>query len=232
VKTPRILLSGIAGNRRNYELAIHRAGGKPLSCYCPSLQIPADGLLLAGGGDITPSFLGEEDRASRDTDLARDIAEFSLVQAFLAQGKPIFGICRGHQVMNVAMGGTLFQDIGLELERFHSPVPQGATQDVLHPIATKDGSLMAALYGPLVTVNSWHHQAVDRAGDGLVVTAVSESGLIEATEHRVRPLFSVQFHPERLRPLEDDLLLGDGAKLFAHFIRCCQEQMEGGEERS
>lgn len=232
MKTPRILISGIAGNRRNYELAVRRAGGKPLSCYCPSPQIPADGLLLAGGGDIAPSFLGEVDRASRDTDLARDIAEFYMVEAFLAQGKPIFGICRGHQVINVAMGATLIQDIGLELERFHSPVLPGVEQDVLHPIATQEGSRMAAFYGPLVTVNSWHHQAIARPADGLVVTAVSESGLIEATEHRVRPIFSVQFHPERLRPIEDPLRTADGAKLFVHFIRCCRDQMEGDEERS
>lgn len=222
MKAPRILISGIDGNRRKYELAVRRAGAKPVSCYCPSPQIPAEALLLAGGGDISPDFLGEEDGGSREIDLARDVAEFALVKTFLLQKKPIFGICRGHQVLNVAMGGKLVQDIGLDLECFHSPVPHGRDGDVYHLLATKEGSLMATLYGSSVLVNSWHHQAVSQVGEGFVATAWSESGMIEATEHQSLPIFSVQFHPERLRETEGAVLAGNGDALFAHFVALCR----------
>ncbi len=225
MKAPRILISGVAGDRRNYELAVRRAGGKPLSCYCPSLQIPADGLLLAGGGDISPGFLGEEDRGTRDTDLARDLAEFALVSAFLAQNKPIFGICRGHQVLNVALGGTLQQDIGQTLERFHSPVPHAGSEDLLHSICTQPGSLMASLYGKQILVNSWHHQAITKPGKGMRICATSEGGLAEACEHETLPLLSVQFHPERLRAAGHGGI-ADGDKLFSWFIARCRESRE------
>lgn len=222
MKAPRILISGIAGSRRNYELAVRRAGGKPLSCYCPSLQIPADGLLLTGGGDISPSFLGEENRGTRDTDLARDLAEFYLVSAFVAQKKPIFGICRGHQVLNVALGGTLQQDIGEALERFHSPVPHGGKDDLLHSICTHPDSLMERLYGKQTLVNSWHHQAIAQPGEGMIPTAFSEGGLVEACEHATLPLLSVQFHPERLRAT-GHTGIADGDKLFSWLVSRCRE---------
>lgn len=216
---PRILISGIQGNRRNYELAIRRAGGKPVSCYCPSPRIPAEGLLLAGGGDIDPALLGEENQGSSEIDTARDWAEFALVKAFLAQGKPIFGICRGQQVLSVAMGGKLSQDIGTDLGRFHAPPFQG--HDLIHSVRTKEGSLLARLYGTTPLVNSWHHQAVSQPGDGFLVTAWTESGLIEAVEHTTLPLLGVQFHPERLRKTEHPDA-ADGALLFAHFVALCR----------
>lgn len=228
MQAPRILISGILGDRSKYEWAVRRAGGVPLSCYCPSIFLPAEGLLLGGGGDIDPAFLGVEDCGSRDVDLARDLAEFALVRVFIAQKKPIFGICRGHQVLNTALGGSLLQDIGLSLERFHSPVPLGLHLDVVHSIVTQEESLLARLYGPVAMVNSWHHQAVEREGEGMQVTARSESGLIEATEHEKLPLFSVQFHPERLRTKEASSFLADGDLLFTHFVDQCRMQMEQG----
>lgn len=228
MNAPRILISGILGDRSKYELAVRRAGGAPLSCYCPSIFLPAEGLLLGGGGDIDPAFLGVEDRGSRDIDLARDIAEFALVRVFMAQKKPIFGICRGHQVINTALGGSLLQDIGLDLERFHSPTPHGLNRDLFHTIVTQEESLLARLYGPVAMVNSWHHQAVERAGEGMKITARSESGLIEATEHEELPVLSVQYHPERLRGKEESSFLADGELLFTHFIDLCNRQMEQG----
>lgn len=225
MKAPRILMSGIAGNRRNYELAVRRAGGRPLSCYCPSVQIPAEGLLLCGGGDIDPTFLGEPNGGAREIDLARDIAEFALVRAFLAQKKPIFGICRGHQVLNAALGGKLLQDLELDVERFHSPVPHAMERDIFHPIVINRGSLLARLYGSWAMVNSWHHQSVERPGEGMHASVLSEGGLIEASEHDKLPVFSVQFHPERLRATEPSPFLADGTLLFTHFVELCRAQL-------
>jgi putative glutamine amidotransferase len=228
MKKPRILISGVRENRSNYETAVWLAGGEALSFYCPSTQIPADGLLLAGGGDIAPQLLGEEDKGSRDIDLERDHAELALVKEFVSKGKPVLGICRGHQVVNVALGGKLNQDIGSALEPFHNVLPQTQEQEVYHLISTKECSRMAESYGIRVMVNSCHHQAIQEPGKNLVVTAWSESGLIEATEHDKLPIFTVQFHPERMRSSEPLLGLGDGEKLFEWLIKECQSRMWQG----
>ena len=103
MKAPRILLSGSDGSRINYENAIRRAGGIPCSFYCPPVSTDYDGLLLCGGEDVDPSYFHQENRGSRDMDLRRDQAEFPLVAAWLAAEKPIFGICRGHQVLNLSL---------------------------------------------------------------------------------------------------------------------------------
>lgn len=225
---PRILISGVQENRSNYEMAVWLAGGEPLSFYCPSPQVSADGLLLAGGGDIAPHLLGEEDKGSRDIDLERDHAELALAKEFVSKGKPVLGICRGHQVVNVALGGILKQDIGPSLEPFHNILPEEQGQEVYHLICNKEGSRMAALYGLRVMVNSSHHQAVIEPGKNLVVTAWSESGLIEATEHETLPIVTVQFHPERMRASEPLLGLGDGEKLFEWLVTECKRRMWQG----
>ena len=130
-----------------------------------------DGLLLHGGADVCPRTYGEEPlRPEWEGDEVRDRYELDLVQRFLAAGKPVLGICRGHQILNVAFGGTLWQD-----QR-----EQGATERVhrsqerydrnLHTVDLVEGSGLAALYGPgTVLVNSVHHQAVKDVGAGLVI---------------------------------------------------------------
>ena len=197
MKAPRILLSGSDGSRINYENAIRRAGGIPCSFYCPPVSTDYDGLLLCGGEDVDPSYFHQENRGSRDMDLRRDQAEFPLVAAWLAAEKPIFGICRGHQLLNVAFGGSLFQDLGPVGNLFHRRTP-GIPKDKVHPVRTLEGSTLAALYGPMFASNSAHHQAVDRLGEGFKATAWSESGVIEAMEHTSLPILAVQFHPERM----------------------------------
>ncbi len=149
-----------------------------------------DGLLLLGGGDIDPALFGE--RVVNDTvkaDVARDRLEIALIQQFAAAGKPIFGICRGIQILNVALGGTLVQDLPAQRGIDHS-------NGRLHDVSTLTGSRTNALWGPRFTVNSYHHQAVGRLAPGLMATAVSEDGVIEAVEHKQLPLLAVQWHPE------------------------------------
>ena len=161
MKAPRILLSGSDGSRINYENAIRRAGGIPCSFYCPPVSTDYDGLLLCGGEDVDPSYFHQENRGSRDMDLRRDQAEFPLVAAWLAAEKPIFGICRGHQVLNIALGGTLVQDIGPEPALFHTHDSHCAG-DKVHPVRAAAGSVLHRFYGPIFPVNSSHHQAVAR----------------------------------------------------------------------
>ena len=215
----RILISGSDGSQTNYEKAVTQAGGLPVSGYCPGYDEGCVGLLLAGGGDIAPSFLGEENKGSREIDVQRDLCEFTLVQQFLAASKPILGICRGHQVVQVVMGGRLIQDIGPELERFHSPFFQKAQVDIHHFASTKPGSLLNCLYGGQVLCNSWHHQAMETVGEGFSVTAWTSSGLIEGAEHEALPIVTVQFHPERMNCPP----LGDGSGIFDWFIDACRD---------
>ena len=213
---PRILISGSDGSLSNYENAILGAGGEPYSFYLPPLDDSYDALLLCGGDDIDPSRFGQENTASHGIDLARDEVEFTLAKLYLASGKPILGICRGHQLLNVVLGGTLLQDIGDPLHLYHTR--GDLPDDRIHPIHTCEGSFLYNAYGPVFPVNSSHHQVVDQIGEGLKVTAWSESGLAEALEHTSLPVRSVQWHPERMSYALRRADAVDGAPLFDWFI--------------
>lgn len=217
---PKILISGSRDKWDNYEQAVRLAGGLPCPGYCPAYDAGFAGLVLGGGADIEPALFGQENCGSLGIDPARDRAELALVRAFFQAGKPVLAICRGHQVVNVALGGDLIQDIPPVLHPFHAR-DAGSSEDKIHPIRTAEGSLLRRQMGPLFPVTSAHHQAVDQLGDGLTATAWSESGLVEAMEHAVFPLLSVQFHPERMcgkwrRPDK-----ADGAPLFRWLVGRC-----------
>ena len=157
---------------------------------------------------MDPALFGQENRGSQPPDRQRDQAELELFWAFFQAGKPILAICRGMQVVNVALGGTLLQDLPGEIRPFHG----GGEEDRVHPVRSREGTLLHRLYGPIFPVNSAHHQAVDRLGGGLRRTAWSEGGVTEALEHTHLPVAAVQCHPERLdRPGEDT---ANGAALF------------------
>lgn len=216
--SPRILISGAPGAMINYENAVRNAGGVPLCAYCPVPDLSCAGLLLCGGGDPDPALFGQENRGSDPPDLARDMAELALISAFLEAGRPILGVCRGMQMLNVALGGTLIQDLPPEVRAFHGR----AAHDLVHPLRCEEGSLLHRLYGPRMQVNSAHHQGVDRLGEGLVPCAWSESGLVEGFTHQNFPILGVQFHPERMawdlrRPDTDD-----GAAIYRWFVAQCQ----------
>jgi putative glutamine amidotransferase len=159
-----------------------------------------DGLLLSGGGDVDPAIYGETAVPEVDqVDVGRDRFEMALVRAALDRGMPVLGVCRGHQVLNVALGGRLIQHVPHLTEVSHQE--KGRAGDLIHTVQVDPGSLVAELLGgELVGVNTLHHQAVAEAGDGLVVVAWStEDGLMEAVEHVDRPVIGVQWHPELLQ---------------------------------
>ena len=222
MERPGILISGSPEGCESYIQAIAAAGGAPVGVYCPALDMRYDGLLLAGGGDVEPSRFGQENAGSAEIDLARDDAELALAKAYLEAGKPILGICRGHQVLNIALGGTLIQDLGTVGNLFHQKLPE-AKEDKLHPVRCGENSLLYRLYGPLAMVNSFHHQAVDHLGQGLKATAWSEGGIVEAMEHETLPIISVQFHPERMSYEKRRADAVDGRFLFEEFIALCKE---------
>lgn len=180
-----------------YMDALRAAGGVPVALFDGQGDIAAlvdrlDGLLLSGGADIDAGHFGQENQYSQDVDAVRDGFELALCRAFVLAKKPVLGICRGHQVIAVALGGTLVQDIQAQMGFAH-PSPGE------HEIVTRPDTAMRRLLGERHAVNSTHHQAVDTLPGGLMVSAISENGVIEAIEASDdRPIWGVQFHPERM----------------------------------
>ncbi len=169
----------------------------------------ADALLLTGGGDIHPRFYGQPIAHAADIDEARDLRELALTHAFIARSAPIFGICRGLQVINVAFGGTLRQHID-----GHGQV-NGIGR--LHETRTDD-ALLRSLYGAHFTVNSAHHQSVGRLGTSLHAVQWADDGTVEALRHATLPVFAVQWHPERLCGAFARRDAVDGALLLRAFF--------------
>ena len=194
-----------------YHLAAAEAGALPVMLpllaedpeTLRALYDRLDGLLLAGGVDMDPTSFGEQPhpRLGR-TDPARDVVELTLAKWAIAERKPVFGLCRGHQVLNVALGGTLWQDIDAQvpdaLKHDYFPTAGYARNYLAHEVSVAPGSrLHAAFEAPTIQVNSMHHQAVKALAPGLQVSARSADGLVEALEAEGEHfLVGVQWHPE------------------------------------
>ena len=187
MKEKTLYIWGEAERYGNYRRAVEAAGGRVL--FGLESDPAADALLLPGGGDLEPWRYGQENRASRGLEPERDMAELALLDHFTATGRPVLGICRGLQTVNVFFGGTLLQDIP-----GHSAV-NGA--DRLHSVRTAP-SFLTLLFEAEGTVNSAHHQAADRLGAGLRAVQWGADGVVEALAHQTLPVWAVQWHPERL----------------------------------
>lgn len=172
------------GNFPNYVKALQFCGAD----VCREISADCDALLLPGGGDIDPSFYGQENRGSVGIKEDRDRREAEAFRLFLSLEKPIFGVCRGAQLINVLLGGTLHQDI--------TGHRQDGNDELRHGSRTVD-PLLLSLYGGSFIVNSTHHQSVDRLGEGLRAVQWADDGTIEAIRHDSLPIFAVQWHPER-----------------------------------
>lgn len=160
-----------------------------------------DGLVLTGGGDVDPTRYGETAHASvAGVSGERDDMEFAVVRGALERGMPVLAICRGMQVLNVALGGSLVQHIP---EAFpgsqHQQTPAEARSALTHDVRLELDSLAARVMGVTgLRTNSMHHQAMGRPGDGIVATGWAADGVIEACELRGRAVLGVQWHPEEL----------------------------------
>ena len=177
-----------------------------------------DGLLVLGGGDIHPSLYGQLPIAAPGygVDARVDETEIALVRSAAASGLPIMGICRGMQVINVAFGGTLIQDLGPDsIHQVHTEAPGMSDHDV----AIRPDTLLASALGPgSVRVRSGHHQAVQDLGIGMLATAEAPDGLIEAIEHEDHWILGVQWHPE-----DPDTTFGQLAALMRTFTDQCRK---------
>jgi putative glutamine amidotransferase len=170
--------------------------GIPVRAYVREL----DGLVLQGGADVSPRSYGKQPlRAEWAGDIVRDRYEMELMHEFMAQGKPVLGICRGAQLMNVALGGTLFQDIATQCPQAFPHVDPDLYDQLHHEVCFEPGSRLATLYDHMETarVTSIHHQAVDRLGSDLIVDARSPDGIVEAIRWRgAGYAMGFQWHPE------------------------------------
>ena len=212
-----------------YALAITRAGGLPVLVPnefplddIPQLLNNLHGILLSGGGDIYPDLYGvTDDVHSKKKSRARDRLEKALVEKAIEMDLPILGICRGHQMINAALGGTLFTDLASQYttEVEHSQPTSQEPDYLVHEVEIFPGTHLAQIIGkPAIRVNSRHHQAIRQLAHGFVVTARAIDGLIEGIElPGKRFCMGVQWHPESLPESEEH------HAIFSAFVIAARE---------
>lgn len=206
---PELLLSGLVDiHHVPYVNGIAAAGGIPVQIPREADPVALlqrlDALVVAGGDDIDPRRYGcVPGSRSTQIDPDRDAYELELIRTALALDVPLLGICRGHQLINVVRGGTLVVDLPLDEGEAHGQLAYPLHARV-HGLEFADGEPLAELLGPEIVVNSFHHQAVDRPGDGVALVATAPDGVCEALRVGPRAL-GVQWHPEYLREQPDPL---------------------------
>jgi putative glutamine amidotransferase len=211
-----------------YTDSIEKAGGVPLvfpltrdTALLPAMADAVQGFLFPGGIDIDPSFYNEAPRPELgQVDKTLDAFQFAAADLAIARKKPILAICRGTQLVNVALGGTLFQDISAQSD---TPTLKHM-QDVIsfdtdHDVVFEKGSRLHGLFGPQIPINSRHHQSIKTPGKGLVITARARDGVVEAAQHTSLPIDLVQWHPELMMQKNNDML-----PLFRYFVETCQKK--------
>ena len=217
------------GQNQSYVHAVARAGAAPLliplladEALLRALYDRTDGLLLPGGVDVHPNRYGEpvHEKCGAISPI-RDEVELTLIRWTLAGRRPLLAICRGIQVLNVALGGSLYQHIPAQLPQAirHDCHASHARSQVAHDVVVSPGSRLARLVGtgPL-PVNSFHHQAIKDVAPGLAVTAFAPDGIVEAVEGEGWPfVLAVQWHPEELAPDDDR-----AQWLFDALVEACE----------
>jgi putative glutamine amidotransferase len=210
---------------RPYITALNAAGAAPILIPLAlnqdtlrTLFDRIDGLFLAGGGDLDPRCYHQGVHVKTEgIDSLRDDAEMLLTRWALDENKPLLGVCRGAQALNVAAGGTLFQDI----EDFvpyairHQYYPEFPREYVAHPIETVTSTRLADILGTNANINSFHHQAIDRVAPGFKVSAYAPDGVVEAIERESEGFtVAVQWHPESLAMTDAGMM-----NLFKAFVQ-------------
>lgn len=207
-----IIICGLDNQRQfvsdAYIQAVKSVGGLPI--VLPLIKSKTviqeyvelcDGFLFCGGGDITPLLFGQEPATNvGKTDITLDLFQIRLMKAILEADKPVLAICRGMQVLNVACGGTIFQDINLvDFEAINHMQNSISRRDISHKVIFEPESKVHKLLGSFAYTNSFHHQSVDRIGKGLVVSGFTGDAIVEAIEMPSHTfVLGVQWHPESM----------------------------------
>lgn len=211
---------------KNYSRAISGSGGVPIIAADPnqadSYAEMYSGLLLTGGTGVHPARYNDvffDDDSIRGTNAIRDAMEFELLYAFASRRKPVFGICRGHQLINVAFGGKLMLNFPKQLHLEHQ-------NWISHNVVAEEGSILGRLFGLEFETNSNHRDCVTEVGNEMAISARSKDGIVEGIEHKTLPIFGVQWHPERSRgELKYPPKGPDMSRLFDYFIQLCSQSI-------
>lgn len=223
-----IVVCGLHENKQfvtnAYIQSIRYAGGLPL--VIPLVKSnPAiddyirlcDGFLFCGGADITPLLFGAEPvNGIGETNISLDIFQIRLMKRILLTKKPVLAICRGIQILNVACGGTIYQDISLKSgDVLNHMQSSNSRKDISHKIAVTSGTQLHHIVGSILYTNSFHHQAIAELGQGLIASAHTSDGVIEGVEMPDRSfVIGVQWHPEAMFRNSSEM-----RELFHAFIR-------------
>ncbi len=197
---------------KNYQAALEKAGCDavifPDSSYVEKHPEAFDGLLLPGGGDVFSSLTGYTDtRAALSDDLRLTLEQLDALDLFYKMNKPVFGICKGMQLINLYFHGTIKEVSNRKLH-------QHPKKDIFHPADNLPGNFLHALFGSHMLVNSCHHQRVDLSGQNLHAIQTASDGTIEALSHLSDPVFGTQWHPERMPETSGQNAL----LLFRYFV--------------
>lgn len=178
-----------------------------------------DGIILSGGFDVNPIFYGEEPTKHVGfTYTPRDLCELFIVKAAIEKDMPILGVSRGQQIMTVAFGGNLYQDISDNEASYVNHFQRASITDIGHYVNIVPGTRLHKIFDTdRVLVNSFHHQAAKEVPKNFKVTAISADGIIEAIEHVSKPIMAVQWHPEIMIRKHPVML-----KIFEEFINNCR----------
>lgn len=209
----KIAIFGRKKDTGNYERFLSSMSATPLVTLSLGDLSSCDGLILPGGGDITPAFFGERNTGSVNIDTELDILQFQAMDYAIRSSMPVLGICKGMQIINVALGGTIVQNLPT------SDIHRYINGDQYHITEILEGSCLHALYGPTATVNSAHHQALAVLGDNLQpIQWCPTDGCIETVIHKKLPVLGVQWHPERLDTTKTTLSAKSLWTLWASWI--------------
>lgn len=217
VKTNAINLS--------YSEAIKRNGGIPIIFSLGNDELAkkwvsmVDGVMLTGGNDVHPKFYHEEPSDKLGLLMPElDEADMKIINEARKQGKPLFGICRGSHLINVAMGGTMNQDIEEDRDKLSHLSNDERTKPTHKAYVKKDSYLYRLVKKEVINVNSFHHQSMKDIGEGLKCVAEAEDGVPEAIEGIDEPIIATQFHPEDLGKVDASM-----DNILECFIRLCKK---------
>lgn len=209
----KIAIFGRKKDTFNYEKYVSSLPATPITTLSPTALSTCDALLLPGGGDITPAFFGEHNEGSSNIDTELDILQFQAVDHALRLSMPILGICKGMQVINVAFGGTIIQDLPT------SSIHRYTDADQYHDTVISKSSCLFEYYGRNALINSAHHQGIKRLGNGLFpIQWCPEDGCVEAILHETLPILGLQWHPERLDAAQTSVSGAPVLSLLASWI--------------
>ncbi len=211
----KILIAGYEKDCVNYINALKNLGTDPVASPDTDKIKAYDGLLLPGGGDIHPSFFRQENKGSQSIDRELDKKQFRLLKQFTEAQKPVLGICKGMQVINVFFGGDIVQDLP------NADSHKSKDGFLIHMTKALPEFFLYKLYGKEFMTNSSHHQGCGSLGKNLTAVSYSFDGVMEGLCHNILPVIGVQWHPERMcfdKKTENTV---DGSYVLQYFLDMC-----------